>query len=105
MSFRPEKEQIEFECAGAAVALASTCSCVCGPVAGGPFTSPAKAAPAARLKKTAAQIPAANFLRIAVPPRLTLSKDPREDPCARHADRSSAPGVDLSHRALAAAGW
>jgi len=44
MSFRPEKEQIEFECAGAPVAWASTCSCVRGPVPGGPLTSPAKAA-------------------------------------------------------------
>ena len=55
-SFSPEKEQIEFECAGAAVAMASTCSCVRGSVPGGPLTSPAKATPAVRLKKTAAQI-------------------------------------------------
>jgi hypothetical protein len=81
MSFRPEKEQIEFECAGAAVAMASTCSCVRGPVPGGPLTSPAKAAPAVRLKKTAAQIPAANLLRIDLPPH-RLGPDAADDPRA-----------------------
>src|SRR5512133_370321 len=95
MSFRPEKEQIEFEFAGAAVAMASTCSCVRGSVPGGPLTSPAKAAPAVRFKKTAAQIPAANFLwRIDVPPHLAaivaaVERSPKRS-CARLAQRSSA---------------
>jgi hypothetical protein len=97
MSFRPEKEQIEFECAGAAVAMASTCSCVRGSVPGGPLTSPAKAAPAVRLKQTAAQIPAANFLRIDVPPHLAALvaavERSREKSCARLPERSSAPAL------------
>jgi hypothetical protein len=105
MSFRPEKEQIEFECAGAAVAMASTCSCVRGPVPGGPLTSPAKAAPAVRLKKTAAQIPAANFLRIDLPPHLAalvaaFERSPRK--ILRAPPREvKRVGVDLSQRAFA----
>jgi hypothetical protein len=105
MSFRPEKEQIEFEFAGAAVAMASTCSCVRGSVPGGPLTSPAKAAPAVRLKEAAAQRAAANFLwRIDVPPHLAAIVAAVEDPAkilrTPRAEVKRA-GVDLSQRALA----
>jgi hypothetical protein len=60
-SFSPEYEQIEFECEGAAVRIASTCCWVLGvsELSGGPFTSPAEATPALRPATATAQNAAA----------------------------------------------